>query len=80
MMGMLKPFLCWLFLFCSSCIVNAQQHVLQQFLATDGLQHASVGIAIRAVSDGKEILNHRAETALTPASVLKLLPTWFAMQ
>lgn len=80
MIGMLKPFLCWLFLFCGSCIVNAQQHALQQFLATDGLQHASVGIAIRAVSDGKEILNHRAETALTPASVLKLLPTWFALQ
>lgn len=57
-----------------------QQQALKRFLSTDGLQAASVGISMRSLADGKVVLNHCAETALTPASVLKLLPTWFALQ
>lgn len=53
---------------------------LQQLLKTDGLKNAAIGISVKRVNDGKEILAHCPDMALTPASVMKLIPTWFALQ
>lgn len=69
------------FLFFSSVrILQAQNEaVLKQFLQTEGLRYAQVGISIQSVSDGKEIFSYCAESALTPASVAKLFPTALAL-
>lgn len=66
---------------CGVWSVRAQnQDALQQLLQTEGLKQAAVGISVKSVSDGKKILDYQAEMALTPASVMKLLPTWLALQ
>lgn len=53
---------------------------LQQLLQTPGLEHAAVGIAVKRVADGQPLVVHQADMALTPASVTKLFPTFFALQ
>lgn len=62
-------------------VANGQKReALCEFLATPGLQHAAIGLSVKQVSDGKEILSYHAAMALTPASVAKIIPTWFALQ
>lgn len=56
------------------------ERVLQEFLHTEGLRHASVGICVKRVADGSVVADYRSEMSLTPASVAKLLPTWLALQ
>lgn len=53
---------------------------LKQLLSTEGLKNAAISISVKQVSDGKERVAYCPEMALTPASVTKLLPTWFALQ
>lgn len=57
-----------------------QLSVLEELLNTDGVRNAAVSISVKRVYDGKEIVTYNPEMALTPASVVKILPTWFALQ
>lgn len=71
---------CVLCLLCGIGRLYAQDSdALQRLLQTEGLEHAAVGIAVKSVADGKTLLEYCSETALTPASVVKLFPTWFAL-
>lgn len=56
----------------------AQPEVLQSLLESRELQHATVGISIKSVRDGRVILDYASEKSLQPASVCKLLPTVLA--
>ncbi len=70
-----------LFFLCWTWSVPAQnQSVLQQLLQTKGLKQAAVGISVRAVADGRKVLEYCPDMALTPASVMKLLPSWLALR
>ncbi len=60
--------------------VGQQNVVLEQFLRTEGLENAAIGISVCRVSDGKTVVEWQPDMALTPASVAKLFPTWFALQ
>ena len=53
---------------------------LQQLLQTEGLKQAAVGISVKSVADGGKVVEYRPDMALTPASVMKLLPTWLALR
>lgn len=53
---------------------------LQELLATEGIRNAAVGITVKQIKDGKMVIAHNPAMALTPASVAKILPTWFALQ
>lgn len=53
---------------------------LQQLLETDGLKNAAIGISVKQLSDQEKVISYRQDMALTPASVAKILPTWFALQ
>ena len=57
-----------------------QSAALEELLNTDGVKNAAVSVSVKRVNDGKEIVACNAEMALTPASVAKILPTWFALQ
>lgn len=57
-----------------------QSTALQELLNTHGIRNAAVSVSVKRVSDGKEIVTYNQEMALTPASVVKILPTWFALQ
>ena len=74
--GILVGFWC---LFC--WVVQGQpETALQHLLDTEGLRHAAIGISVKRISDGREVVAYSSETALTPASVTKLLPTVWALQ
>lgn len=53
---------------------------LQELLATEGIRNAAVGITVKQIKDGQMVIAHNPAMALTPASVAKILPTWFALQ
>ncbi len=57
-----------------------QLSVLEELLNTNGMRNAAVSVSVKRVCDGKEIVSCNSEMALTPASVVKILPTWFALQ
>lgn len=61
--------------------VKAQISVaLQELLHTKGLKNAAIGISVKKVADGKEVIAYNPQMALTPASVAKLIPTWLALR
>lgn len=64
------------------CLSGRAQHVLglREFVNTPGLKNAAIGISVRKVSDGTVVADYRAEMSLTPASVVKLIPAWFALR
>lgn len=66
---------CW-----SLSVLGQNDEALQRLLQTEGMKNAAVGICVRQVSDGRTVLEWQPDMALTPASVTKLLPTWFALQ
>lgn len=71
----------FLFFLCSVWGLSAQnQQALQQLLQTEGLKHAAVGISVKAVADGRKVVEYCPDMALTPASVMKLLPSWLALR
>lgn len=77
----MKKLLFFMGLVCLGYFASGQPHVaLENFLSTEGLQHAAIGISVKRVSDGKTVIAYNPQMALTPASVAKLLPTWFALQ
>ena len=68
------------FCLCVSMIYGQTNQALQQLLQTEGLKNAAVGISIKRLADGKTLLAHQEEMSLIPASVTKIIPTWFAFQ
>ncbi len=52
---------------------------LQQFLSTDGVRNAAVGVSVKRVADGKNVVEYLPEMALSPASLTKLITTAFAL-
>lgn len=56
------------------------QEALQQLLETEGLEHAAIGISVKKVANGQPVVTYQDQMALTPASVAKIIPTWFALQ
>ena len=52
---------------------------LYKFLNDTTLRWASVGVDVRLVESGEQILEHNSQIALIPASVTKLISTAFAM-
>ncbi|MDE5611959.1 MAG: D-alanyl-D-alanine carboxypeptidase/D-alanyl-D-alanine-endopeptidase, partial [Odoribacter sp.] len=68
-------------LLCSAWGISAQNgQALRQLLQTEGLKRAAIGISVKSVADGGEVVEYRPDMALTPASVMKLLPTWLALR
>ncbi|MDR2414926.1 MAG: D-alanyl-D-alanine carboxypeptidase/D-alanyl-D-alanine-endopeptidase [Odoribacteraceae bacterium] len=53
---------------------------LQELLRAPGLEHASIGVSVKRVADGRVICEHNPRLSLRPASVLKLLPTFLALE
>jgi len=53
---------------------------IQDLLRTEGLREAAIGISVKSVAADKNRIDYRSEMALTPASVMKLLPTWLALE
>lgn len=56
------------------------QSPLQQFINTQALKHASVGVNVVDLNSGKILWSHNAEKSLTPASVQKLITTATAIE
>lgn len=78
---MLKTALCCIGICCCFFSGLGQRTVaLEQFLRTEGLKNAAIGISVCRVSDGETVVEWQPDMALTPASVAKLFPTWFALQ
>ncbi|MDR2954552.1 MAG: D-alanyl-D-alanine carboxypeptidase/D-alanyl-D-alanine-endopeptidase [Prevotella sp.] len=79
---MIKVKIQYLFLlFLLTLLTNAQtkQTGVQQFLASPGLKHASVGICVKDFT-GKTIVSHNADKSYTPASILKVVTTATALE
>jgi D-alanyl-D-alanine carboxypeptidase/D-alanyl-D-alanine-endopeptidase (penicillin-binding protein 4) len=53
---------------------------LDSLLRVPGLEHALVSLSVKRVSDGSIILEHNPRTSARPASLLKLLPTFLALE
>jgi D-alanyl-D-alanine carboxypeptidase/D-alanyl-D-alanine-endopeptidase (penicillin-binding protein 4) len=53
---------------------------LRQLLRADGLAHASIGVSVKRVADGRVICEHAPVLSLRPASVLKILPALLALE
>ncbi len=72
----------WSIGFCCCFLSSPGQYsvALKQFLQTEGLENAAIGISVCRVSDGTTVVEWQPDMALTPASVAKLFPTWFALQ
>lgn len=60
--------------------VEAQINAIADFLKTDGLKHASVGISVVRLSDGKQIATYQSDLSLIPASTQKVVTTATALQ
>lgn len=60
--------------------MQGQEKALRELLATEGVGNAAVGISVKRVSDGGDVVAYHPAMALTPASVAKIIPTWFALQ
>lgn len=71
-----------IFLLCLLCQIGKPQQktALEDLLAAPELKHAAVGISVKRVSDGRPVLVYQEGMALTPASVTKLLPSFFALK
>lgn len=74
--GILGIFFCWWGMFA----YGQYQEALQQLLETEGLEHAAIGISVKKVANGQPVVTYQDQMALTPASVAKIIPTWFALQ
>ena len=75
---MLKTFLSTLLIFVS--FVSYSQPAVQQVLNNPALKHASVGISVVDIANGKNVVSYNADKSLTPASVLKLVTTATALE
>ncbi len=58
------------------CAIGASA---QSFLGFDGEESTSIGIYIKDLENGKVLINHNSDLALTPASVMKVITTATAL-
>lgn len=49
------------------------QSAIEAFINNPALRHASVGVSVVDINTGNSVVDYRAEKALTPASVLKVI-------
>ncbi len=66
----------------SICFINSfsqNNNAIQKFVATSGFENASVGFCLKEIS-GKEITSYNKNTALTPASTLKIVTTAIGLE
>jgi D-alanyl-D-alanine carboxypeptidase/D-alanyl-D-alanine-endopeptidase (penicillin-binding protein 4) len=76
-----KRILCAWCITCLPVLLLAQPaNALHDFLRSAGLEHASIGISVKRVSDGGVVCEHNPRLSLRPASVLKLLSTFLALE
>ncbi len=59
--------------------VVEQDSLLREFLGGEGFDGASIGISVKRISDGEEVVSYNATTSLIPASAVKILTTTFAL-
>lgn len=67
-------------LFWCISVAGQPERALQEFVEAAGLRNAAVGVCVKRVADGRVVADYRSQMSLTPASVAKLLPTWFGLQ
>ncbi len=75
-----RIFICILLLICSNTNSQGQAFDLNSFLNQAVFQEASIAIDVLALEEEKIILEHNAQRALIPASVVKLLTANAAIQ
>ena len=68
-----------LLLICGSAVWAQPARLLNEFLSDSTLKWASVGVDLRAVDGGEQIVEHNSHYALIPASVTKLISTAYAL-
>src|SRR5690554_795184 len=61
-------------------MVASSHPAVQQLINNLALKHASVGISVVDVANGKSVVSYNADKSLTPASVLKLITTATALE
>ncbi|MEG1585753.1 MAG: D-alanyl-D-alanine carboxypeptidase/D-alanyl-D-alanine-endopeptidase [Bacteroidales bacterium] len=61
-------------------VIYAREDAVKRFLDTNGFQHASVGISVVRLSDGKSVVEHNPQIALIPASTQKVITTASALR
>lgn len=75
---MYKILLIWLL---ATTALVAQTSKLTQHIENDAIyEHASVGLSVRSLATGAEVVSHRSHKLLAPASSLKLITTLTALQ
>jgi len=67
------------FLLTCSLVAQTKQTAIQNFLNSQGLKHASIGICVKDLS-GKQIASHNEDRSYTPASILKVVTTATALE
>lgn len=60
--------------------MQGQQGAVDRFVATKGFEHASVGLSVIRLSDGKAMASYGQERSLVPASVQKAITTATALR
>lgn len=71
---MLRVFSSFILALCIT-LVSAQETALNKLLQAEELEHASVGVSVKKLSDGSEKESHNANKLMVPASVLKIVTT-----
>lgn len=77
---MMKWSIIWLFLGIVSNVKAQPEEAYHKLMSVHELQHAAISISVKRVSDGSQYTAYQPEMALTPASVLKLIPTFLALE
>ena len=64
----------------SVLLVSSVVGQLEEFLSSPVLKTASVGVLVRPLGGGEEVVSYQADLALIPASTLKVVTTATALQ
>lgn len=76
---MCRFLLLFIALFLGGVVYAQPSEALRNLLADSTLRWASVGVDVRQVDGGRQIIEHNSHVALIPASVTKLISTAFAL-
>ena len=66
--------------FIFSFITLFSQTPLQQFISAENLSSAGISLLIRDIKTGEDVVEHNANTARTPASLVKVITTATALE
>ncbi|MEN9919713.1 MAG: D-alanyl-D-alanine carboxypeptidase/D-alanyl-D-alanine-endopeptidase [Bacteroidota bacterium] len=75
----MKFFLYVLFSICSFSVFSQKSDALDQFIKTSGFENASMGVCVKDIA-GKDIISYNQQTAITPASTLKVITSATALE